>query len=152
MREARCKKCLRYLRRKALLPSHRFKERTMMILASSADPAPPRHPQIPQSLSHSRLLHPTQLTPQNAGMNLLGATPIEEADMTKFRDTLMINVMGSVLVSVSVYGFLFHPAHLYSARPKPSSSCATNPLKVAGLSITVVSLLPRLVPVSTEQR
>jgi hypothetical protein len=36
---------------------------------------------------------------QNAGMNLLGATPIEDADMTKFRDTLMINVMGSVLVS-----------------------------------------------------
>jgi hypothetical protein len=35
---------------------------------------------------------------QNAGMNLLGATPIEDADMGKFRDTLMINVMGSVIV------------------------------------------------------
>jgi hypothetical protein len=35
---------------------------------------------------------------QNAGLNLLGATPLEDADMGKFRDTLMINVMGSVIV------------------------------------------------------
>jgi hypothetical protein len=32
-------------------------------------------------------------------VDLVGGTPLEGVDMSKFRDTLMINVMGSVLVS-----------------------------------------------------
>ena len=51
---------------------------------------------------------------QNAGMNLLGATPIEDADMGKFRDTLMINVMGSVLV---------RSRNFLSQRPRGTDRC-----------------------------
>lgn len=39
-------------------------------------------------------------------MDLVGGTPLEDVDMSKFRDTLMINVMGSVLVSTALMGTL----------------------------------------------
>lgn len=38
------------------------------------------------------------LTWQNAGVDLLNSVPLEEADMSKFRQVLEVNVMSAVLV------------------------------------------------------